>query len=134
MTKELLAEIADAQMVLVGIGKEMEETYKEMENDSFYSSLMAQAEKEEDAAAILQYLQCYYREKNPDSGKIDAYNRLADLLEEKIILWYLFVRMIIFIRQSWMPAVLLPPAVVSGRFSAIRNAVRIRSRLSGINR
>ena len=83
MTKELLAEIADAQMVLVGIGKEMEETYKEMENDSFYSSLMAQAEKEEDAAAILQYLQCYYREKNPDSGKIDAYNRLADLLEEK---------------------------------------------------
>ncbi len=83
MTKELLAEIADAQMVLVGIGKEMEETYKEMENDSFYSSLMAQAEKEEDAAAILQYLQCYYREKNPDSGKIDAYNRLADLLEGK---------------------------------------------------
>ena len=70
-------------MVLVGIGKEMEETYKEMENDSFYSSLMAQAEKEEDAAAILQYLQCYYREKNPDSGKIDAYNRLADLLEGK---------------------------------------------------
>lgn len=45
MTKELLAEIADAQMVLVGIGKEMEETYKEMENDSFYSSLMAQARK-----------------------------------------------------------------------------------------
>lgn len=45
------------------IGKEMEETYKEMENDSFYSSLMAQAEKEEDAAAILQYLQCYYRER-----------------------------------------------------------------------
>ena len=63
MTKELLAEIADAQMVLVGIGKEMEETYKEMENDSFYSSLMAQAEKEEDAAAILQYLQCYYRKE-----------------------------------------------------------------------
>lgn len=35
MTKELLAEIADAQMVLVGIGKEMEETYKEMEMTVF---------------------------------------------------------------------------------------------------
>ena len=36
MTKELLQDIADSQMVLIGIGKEMEESYQGMKEDTFY--------------------------------------------------------------------------------------------------
>ena len=61
MTKELLQDIADSQMVLIGIGKEMEESYQGMKEDTFYGPLLAQAEAEEDSAAIIQYLQCHYR-------------------------------------------------------------------------
>ena len=47
MTKELLQDIVDSQMVLIGIGKEMEESYQGMKEDTFYGPLLAQAEAEE---------------------------------------------------------------------------------------
>ena len=73
MTKELLQDIADSQMVLIGIGKEMEESYQGMKEDTFYGPLLAQAEAEEDSAAIIQYLQCHYVRRHPYHSIKKAY-------------------------------------------------------------
>ena len=43
MTKEIQEKIADAQMVLIGIGKEMEEKAHGMEQDPRYARLLAEA-------------------------------------------------------------------------------------------
>ena len=46
MTEEIREKIADAQMVLVGIGKELEERFHGMEQDAGYVRLRAQAHEE----------------------------------------------------------------------------------------
>ena len=47
MTEEIREKIADAQMVLVGIGKELEERFHGMEQDAGYVRLRAQAHEGE---------------------------------------------------------------------------------------
>lgn len=83
MTNELLQDIADSQMVLVGIGKEMEENYQGMNEDTFYGPLLAQAEEEKDSAAIIQYLRCHYVRRRPDHRIKKAYEKLTALLDGK---------------------------------------------------
>ena len=83
MTNELLQDIADSQMVLVGIGKEMEENYQGMNEDTFYGPLLAQAEEEKDRAAIIQYLRCHYVRRHPNPRIKKAYEKLTALLDGK---------------------------------------------------
>ncbi|HIV92819.1 MAG TPA: hypothetical protein H9744_14270 [Candidatus Eisenbergiella stercoravium] len=83
MTKEIREKIADAQMVLVGIGKELEEKYHGMEQDAGYMRLRAQAEEGEQADVLEQYLRLAWLKDHPDDRKKQAYQALADLLSGK---------------------------------------------------
>jgi RNA-splicing ligase RtcB len=56
MTEEIREKIADAQMVLVGIGKELEERFHGMEQDAGYVQLRAQAQEGEQRDVLEQYL------------------------------------------------------------------------------
>ena len=49
MTEEIRKKIADAQMVLVGIGKEMDEAFQGMEQEPRYERLLGQAEESTEA-------------------------------------------------------------------------------------
>lgn len=83
MTNELLEQIADSQMILIGIGKEMEENYQGMDEDDFYRPLLAQAQDEKDSAAIIQYLRCHYVRRHPNQRIKESYEKLSDILDGK---------------------------------------------------
>lgn len=87
MTEELRERIAEAQMVLVGIGKEMEESFSGLSDDPFYQKLMCQAEKaaqeEKEYLALQQYIKLHYLRHHADRSRLEAYKGLADLLKGK---------------------------------------------------
>lgn len=83
MTREIEEKIKDAQMVLVGIGKEPEEKFCRMEQDPQYARLLEQAEKLEQAETIKQYIHLAWLRSHPDRKKKKAYERLAELLTGK---------------------------------------------------
>ncbi len=87
MTKELQEKLADAQMVLVGIGKEMElksqEVFGTMKENLRYAKLLEQAEERKEADAIKQYLQLSWMKNHPDERRQAAYGQLAALLSGK---------------------------------------------------
>lgn len=83
MQAEIKKSIADAQLVLVGIGTEFAQRYEGMESDGFYGPLLEQIEKEENAEQLRQYLQFHYVKRHPDERIIQAYHKLAELLEGK---------------------------------------------------
>lgn len=83
MQEEIRQSIADAQMVLVGIGTEFAQNLEDMESDSFYAPLLKQLEQEAHAEQIKQYLQFHYIRRHPDERIIQAYEKLAELLEGK---------------------------------------------------
>ncbi len=89
MTEQLQQAVADAQLVLVGIGKEMESPLDRIEQDPFYLGLLAQAEaggdqvEKENAAAMKQYICCHFLKNHPDEKRKAAYMKLAELLKGK---------------------------------------------------
>lgn len=83
MQVKIKESIAGAQLVLVGIGKEFGQRFDDMEKEEFYMPLLAQAEKEENAEQLRQYLQFHYIKRHPDERIVRAYHKLAELLEGK---------------------------------------------------
>lgn len=83
MTNELLEKIADSQMILIGIGKEMEEDYQGMKEDDFYRPLLVRAQEEKDSAALIQYLRCHYVRRHPNQRIMESYEKLSDILKDK---------------------------------------------------
>ena len=83
MTEEIREKIADAQMVLVGIGKELEERFHGMEQDAGYVRLRAQAHEGEQRDVLEQYLRLAWLKDHPDERKKEAYEALAVLLSGK---------------------------------------------------
>ena len=83
MTKEIQEKIADAQMVLIGIGKEMEEKAHGMEQDPRYARLLAEAGEGEQGDVLKQYLKLSWLKEHPDERKKEAYEALAVLLSGK---------------------------------------------------
>lgn len=75
--------VAEAQLVLVGIGTEFAQPFENMESDSFYAPLLKQAEREENADQLKQYLEFHYCKRHPDGKIMAAYDRLAELLDGK---------------------------------------------------
>lgn len=82
MYTEFLNKLDEAQMVLVGIGKEMEEDFSGMEKDPFYSSLLS-GMQEEEQERLLPYLKLHYRTRQGNLRLQEAYGRLAELLAGK---------------------------------------------------
>lgn len=87
MTEELQERIAGAQMVLVGIGKEMEDPAAGLSEDPFYRKLMRRAEEEAEGEnellALQQYIRLHYLRRHADSDRRNAYQRLSGLLKDK---------------------------------------------------
>ena len=83
MKRNFLEELAGAQMVLVGVGKEMEASFSKMQPSPFYQKLLKQANGREDAWAVEQYLRLHYLKRHADEGRKKAYAQLASLLEGK---------------------------------------------------
>lgn len=83
MQNQLQESIKTAQLVLVGIGTEFGVDFEKMKADSFYAPLIEQAMQEENAEQLMQYLKFHYIKKQPDESRIQAYNKLAELLEGK---------------------------------------------------
>lgn len=81
--EEVRQAVADAQLVLVGIGSEFGESFEGMEKNAFYEPLLRQAKQEDNAEQLLQYLQFHYIRRYPNERLIGAYNNLAALLEGK---------------------------------------------------
>ena len=80
MTEEIREKIADAQMVLVGIGKELEDRFHGMEQDAGYVRLRAQAHEGEQRDVLEQYLRLAWLKDHPDEREKEAYEALAVLL------------------------------------------------------
>ena len=87
MTEELLKQLSEAQMVLVGIGREMEAETDEMEKNPFYASLLHQAEASmpdaRERLAVKQYLRLHYLRHHRDTARLNAYEQLAGMLAGK---------------------------------------------------
>ena len=83
MTGEIREKIAEAQMVLVGIGKEMEEKFHDMPQDAEYAGLLKQAREMGQKEAIEQYVRLAWLRTHPDGRKKAAYGALAGLLAGK---------------------------------------------------
>lgn len=83
MLERITQSIEEAQFVLVGIGAEFEELYEGMNEDPFYKPLLEQAQKEENAEQLLQYLKFHAAKRHPNERLLKAYHRLAELLEGK---------------------------------------------------
>ena len=72
MTEEIRKKIEDAQMVLVGIGKEMEEKFHGMPEDPEYAELLRQAGELEQSEAAEQYIRVSWLRTHPDRRKKQA--------------------------------------------------------------
>lgn len=83
MRDKIVESIAEAQLVLIGIGTEFAQQFENMESDSFYGPLLKQTEQEKDADRLRQYLQFHYCKRCPDERIMKAYASLAALLEGK---------------------------------------------------
>ena len=83
MLDQIKDSIAQAQLVLVGIGSEFAQKFDEMKEDAFYAPLIEQAQQEENAEQLMQYLQFHYVKRHGDRKIVEAYNKLAKLLEGK---------------------------------------------------
>lgn len=83
MTEQIERAIEEAQLVLIGIGSEFSQQFDEMEQDIFYAPLLEQARQEENAEQLEQYLRFHYVMRRPDEKILQAYNRLAGMLEGK---------------------------------------------------
>lgn len=83
MTEEIRKKIADAQMVLVGIGKEMDEAFQGMEQEPRYERLLGQAEESTEKEVLLQYIRLAWLRERRDERKKKAYEDLASLLAGK---------------------------------------------------
>lgn len=83
MQEKIKDSISEAQLVLIGIGTEFAQRFDNMKSDDFYIPLLEQAEKEENAEQLIQYLQFHYVKRHPDKKIIQAYNSLAELLQGK---------------------------------------------------
>ena len=79
--------IAEAQLVLVGIGNEFSQHVHEINEDPLYHSLvsqiMSEISDEQERENYLQYIKYHYLKNNPDERIIQAYNQLKDLLGDK---------------------------------------------------
>lgn len=75
--------VKEADLVLVGIGTEFAESFQEMFEQPFYKKLIDEAQSEDNAEQICQYLKYHYLRKNENSTIISAYNSLADILDGK---------------------------------------------------
>lgn len=83
MLEQMEKAVKDAQLVLVGIGSEFAQQFEAMETDEFYEPLLEQARKEENAEQLQQYLKFHYIMRHPDERILQAYERLAGMLEGK---------------------------------------------------
>lgn len=83
MLEKIRKSIEEAQLVLAGIGTEFAQPFSNMEQDPFYAPLIEQAQREENAEQLMQILRFHYLKRHPDEKRIQAYDRLAQLLEEK---------------------------------------------------
>lgn len=83
MLEKIKESVNEAQLVLVGIGTEFSQPFDKMAQDPFYAPLLEQAGKEENAEQLLQFLHFHYLKRHPDEKIILAYDRLAELLQEK---------------------------------------------------
>ena len=82
MLDEIKQSIDDAQMVLVGIGAEMDAA-AEGQDEAFLETLKAQAESNPAAAQLLTFMQARQKGARSRSELLAAYQRLAGLLEGK---------------------------------------------------
>lgn len=82
MLDEIKQSIDDAQMVLVGIGAEMEAA-AEGQDEAFLEALKAQAEGNPAAAQLLTFMQARQKGARSRNELLAAYQRLAGLLEGK---------------------------------------------------
>lgn len=83
MLDQIKESIDAAQLVLVGIGTEFGADFDKMKEDAFYAPLIEQAMQEENAEQLMQYLRFHYLKKHPDDRIVQAYDKLAELLEGK---------------------------------------------------
>lgn len=82
MLDKIKQSIDDAQMVLVGIGAEMEAA-ADGQDESFLEALKAQAESDPAAAQLLGFMQAQQKGARSRRELLAAYQRLAGLLEGK---------------------------------------------------
>lgn len=83
MKDTVLQKLEESQLILIGMGKEWEYSFADMENDSFYTTLLEQAKEEKDGEIIRQYLRLHYIKNHPDERKKAAYEKFAEILKGK---------------------------------------------------
>ncbi len=83
MQERVRASVLEAQLVLVGIGTEFSERFEDMETDAFYGPMLEQAKEEAYTGQLMQYLQFHRVKRHPSERIVQAYDRLAGLLEGK---------------------------------------------------
>lgn len=83
MNEEILQKLEEAQLILIGLGKEWETSFAEMNQDPFYITLMEQAAGEKDGDIIKQYLRLHYIRNHQDEKKKTAYEKLSEILNGK---------------------------------------------------
>lgn len=82
MLEKIENSIADAQMVLVGIGAEMEADM-DGKDASFYDSLKEQAERDPAAAQLFRFMQAQKKGQRSREELEKSYQKLSKLLEGK---------------------------------------------------
>jgi len=83
MKEEILQKLEDAQLILIGLGKEWEFSFDNMKLDPFYAALLEQAEGERDGDVIRQYIRLHYIKHHPEERKTSAYKYLSEILKGK---------------------------------------------------
>ena len=83
MTRELLEEIAAADMVLVGIGEEFEVKSKKMEEYGPYRDLLKEIQENESKQWMNSYLMAHFLQQVKYPELEEAYQRLNTLLKDK---------------------------------------------------
>ncbi|MBO5291560.1 MAG: hypothetical protein J6B10_00025 [Lachnospiraceae bacterium] len=81
--EDLKKSIADAEMVLVGIGEEFETDWEKMKGIQPYAEWLAEIAQKEDAKWLIPYIRAHYLEQMDDERLREAYSSLNRLLEKK---------------------------------------------------
>lgn len=83
MNSNLMEKIADADMVLIGIGYEFSTNFCEFASDSYYQELKEKVLQKQEAEWILPFLEVGRLEKQKAHPLLEAYNKLARIMEGK---------------------------------------------------
>ena len=126
MIEDVIRKIEAADMILVGIGEELD-SLCHIEKEEQYRKTAAKINSEE-SAWMLPFLKKSILQRI-EKKRTGIYEGLQTILKQKIILLYPFVRMDCCVKADWIRSVLQSPAVVMTDFSVLKSAARNYIRL-----